>query len=203
MKLVATMRQPEGMYDPNATNARSLTYANSDIAFGLNGRMALQGNFNGLIFYNIEDPAKASLQTIVPCPGGQGDVSIWGNLAFMSVESYGRLDCGQPPPTAGGRGGGGGRGAAGASPSPTPSGTPAAAAAATPPAAGGGRGVGAARSRPDVWRADLRYQRSAESRVRSQACRPAAVRTRIRSSPIRTTRTTFTSMCPARRGLTG
>ena len=140
MKLVATMRQPEGMYDPNPTNARSLTYANSDLAFGLNGRMALQGNFNGLIFYNIEDPTRTSVQTIVPCPGGQGDVSIWGNLAFMSVESYGRLDCAQPPPTAGGRGGGGGRGA-GASPSPTPSGTPAAAAAAAPVAAGGGRGA--------------------------------------------------------------
>ena len=29
------------------------------------------------------------------CPGGQGDVSIWGNLLFMSVEqTRGRLDCG-------------------------------------------------------------------------------------------------------------
>ena len=66
MKLVTTMRQPEGMYDPNATNARSLDYANSDLAFGLNGRLALQGNFHGLIFYNIEDAAKTSLQSIRP-----------------------------------------------------------------------------------------------------------------------------------------
>ena len=100
------MRQPEGMFDPNATNARSLDYANSDLAFGMNGRLALQGNFHGLIFYNIEDPTKTSLQTIVACPGGQGDVSIWGHLAFMSVEGYGRLDCGaQPSPNAGGGGG--------------------------------------------------------------------------------------------------
>ena len=29
------------------------------------------------------------------CPGGQGDVSVWGNLLFMSVEqTRGRLDCG-------------------------------------------------------------------------------------------------------------
>ena len=29
------------------------------------------------------------------CPGGQGDVSTWGNLLFMSVEqTRGRLDCG-------------------------------------------------------------------------------------------------------------
>ena len=31
----------------------------------------------------------------IVCPGGQGDVSIWGNLLFMSVEqTRGRLDCG-------------------------------------------------------------------------------------------------------------
>ena len=88
LKLVKSLRQPDGMFDPNATNPRSLDYANSDLAFGMNGRLALQGNFHGLIFYNIEDAAKTSLQTIVSCPGGQGDVSIWGNLAFMSVESY-------------------------------------------------------------------------------------------------------------------
>ena len=115
MRLVKTMRQPDGMFDPNATSGRSLDYANSDLAFGLNGRLALQGNFHGLIFYSIEDPRQASLQTILACPGGQGDVSIWGNLAFMSVESYGRIDCGaQGPPARG--------------------------AAATPPPPGGGRG---------------------------------------------------------------
>jgi hypothetical protein len=128
MKLVASMKQPEGMFDPNATG-RSLDYANSDLAFGMNGRLALQGNFHGLIFYNIEDPAKTSLQTIVSCPGGQGDTSIYGNLAFMSVEGYGRLDCGsEPSPAAAGRG----RGAA------TP---PAAGAPAAAPAPPGGRGA--------------------------------------------------------------
>ena len=97
LKLVSSMRQPEGMFDPNATG-RSLDYANSDLAFGLNGRLALQGNFHGLIFYNVEDPARVKLETIVACPGGQGDVSIWGHLAFMSVEGYGRLDCGPGRP---------------------------------------------------------------------------------------------------------
>ena len=103
LKLVSSMRQPDGMYDPNATG-RSLDYANSDLAFGMNGRLALQGNFHGLIFYNVEDPARVKLETIVACPGGQGDVSIWGHLAFMSVEGYGRLDCGSATPA--GRGGG-------------------------------------------------------------------------------------------------
>jgi hypothetical protein len=129
LKLVSSMRQPDGMFDPNATG-RSLDYANSDLAFGMNGRLALQGNFHGLIFYNVEDPARVKLETIVSCPGGQGDVSIWGHLAFMSVEGYGRLDCGsQPSP-----GRGAGRGAppaAGAT--PPPAGAPA------PP--GGGRGT--------------------------------------------------------------
>jgi hypothetical protein len=100
IKLVSAMRQPEGMFDPKATNPRSLDYANSDLAFGMNGRLALQGNFHGMIFYNIEDPTKTSLQTIVSCPGGQGDVSVWGNLAFMSVEGYGRIDCSADGPPA-------------------------------------------------------------------------------------------------------
>jgi hypothetical protein len=125
MKLVSSMKQPDGMSDPNATG-RSLDYANSDLAFGLNGNLVLQGNFHGLIFYNVEDPARVKLETIVPCPGGQGDVSIYGHLAFMSVESYGRIDCGSgrpapPTPPAGGaapaaRGAGGGRGTAPADP---------------------------------------------------------------------------------------
>jgi hypothetical protein len=125
------MRQPEGMYDPNSTNGRSLDYANSDLAFGMNGRLALQGNFHGLLFYNIEDPAKTTLQAIVSCPGGQGDTSIWGNLAFMSVESYGRIDCGAQAPA------GRGRGAA----APAAGATPPAGGGAAPPAAGAGRGT--------------------------------------------------------------
>ena len=126
MKLVASMRQPEGMFDPNG--AGGLNFANSDLAFGMNGRIVLQGNFHGLMFYNIEDPSKASLQSIVPCPGGQGDTSIYGHLAFMSVEGYGRLDCGVGRP-------------AGSTP-PTP------AAGAAPPAAGA-RAAGAAAAPPD------------------------------------------------------
>ena len=46
--------------------------------------------------------------TTLVCPGGQGDVSVYKNLLFMSVEMpNGRLDCGaqgfppDPPPAAG------------------------------------------------------------------------------------------------------
>ena len=40
-------------------------------------------------------PASPQLVTSVVCPGGQGDVSVVGNLLIMSVEqTRGRLDCG-------------------------------------------------------------------------------------------------------------
>ena len=151
MTLVASLHQPEGMYDPNPTpGGRSLDYANSDLAFGADGKLALQGNFHGLIFYDISNPAATKLQTIVVCPGGQGDVSVWGHLAFMSVESYGRLDCGaQQSPNAG-------RGRAAPAPAPAASGQAAAATgqtAAGAPAngrgAGGGGGRGQAPPDPD------------------------------------------------------
>jgi hypothetical protein len=140
MRLATTLKQPEGMFDPNPNpNGRSLDYANSDLAFSDSGKLAIQGNFHGLILYDIHEPSEAKLKTIVVCPGGQGDVSIWGNLAFMSVEGYGRTDCAQPPPGAGGRGAApattGGRGAA------ETAGDAAAAAAAAAPAPGGGRGT--------------------------------------------------------------
>ncbi len=141
MKLVQTMRQPEGMFDPSP-NAGGLNYANSDLAFGGDGKLAIQGNFHGLIFYDISNPAATKLQTVIVCPGGQGDVSVWGHLAFMSVESPGRLDC--APPTPGG--GRGGRGAAPAAPAPAAA---TGAAPATPANGGGAGGRGTAPADPD------------------------------------------------------
>jgi hypothetical protein len=83
-----------------------LAFANSDFAF--QGTHLFQGNFYGVSFYDIADPAKTKLITTLVCPGGQGDVSVYGNLLFMSVEMpNGRLDCGVqgfpplPPPEPG------------------------------------------------------------------------------------------------------
>ncbi len=77
-----------------------LAFANSDFAF--QGTHLFQGNFYGVNFYDISNPAKVSLITSLVCPGGQGDVSVYGNLLFMSVEmTNGRIDCGTqgfPPP---------------------------------------------------------------------------------------------------------
>ena len=83
-----------------------LAFANSDLAF--QGNHLFQGNFYGVNIYDISDPAKARLLTSMVCPGGQGDVSVYKNLLFMSVEMpNGRLDCSpqgfppEPPPAAG------------------------------------------------------------------------------------------------------
>jgi hypothetical protein len=66
---------------------------NSDLAFV--GTTLFVGNYNGINFYDISNPAKIKLITSVVCPGGQGDVSVYGHLLFMSVEAAnGRLDCG-------------------------------------------------------------------------------------------------------------
>ena len=83
-----------------------LAFANSDLAF--QGNHLFQGNFYGVNVYDISNPANTALLTSLVCPGGQGDVSVHGNLLFMSVEMpNGRLDCGtqgfppEPPPAAG------------------------------------------------------------------------------------------------------
>jgi hypothetical protein len=70
-----------------------LAFANSDMAF--QGNHLFQGNFYGMNIFDISNPAKTTLLTSMVCPGGQGDVSVYKNLMFMSVEMpNGRLDCG-------------------------------------------------------------------------------------------------------------
>jgi len=82
-----------------------LAFANSDFAF--QGSHLFLGNFYGVNIYDISNPANTTLLTSMVCPGGQGDVSVYKNLLFMSVEMpNGRLDCGtqgfppEPPPPA-------------------------------------------------------------------------------------------------------
>jgi len=83
-----------------------LAFANSDLAF--QGNHLFQGNFYGVSIFDISNPANTTLLTSMVCPGGQGDVSVYKNLLFMSVEMpNGRIDCGtqgfppEPPPAAG------------------------------------------------------------------------------------------------------
>jgi hypothetical protein len=87
---------PEGAAPaPAAAQQRpsGLNFANSDLAFSRNH--VFMGNFHGFTTYDIDNSKKPRLLASVVCPGGQGDVSIHGNLLFMSVEqTRGRIDCG-------------------------------------------------------------------------------------------------------------
>ena len=68
-------------------------FGNTDFAF--QGKHLFQGNYYGINIFDISNPAKPTLLTSMVCPGGQGDVSVYKNLLFMSVEMpNGRLDCG-------------------------------------------------------------------------------------------------------------
>ncbi len=125
MELVATLPKPPGFFDPanpaglppakskpdssgEATEhdeseeneddepyERSplLSFANTDIAFA--GDVMVAGNYHGYNLYRLQDDGVPTLVSSIVCPGGQGDVSIVGNLLIMSVEqTRGRVDCG-------------------------------------------------------------------------------------------------------------
>ena len=118
MELIASLPKPEGFFDPNnpaalpgdrllalagedaaddAAADRSrpalLDFANTDLAFA--GDLMVVGNYHGFKLYDIADPDRPELLSAVVCPGGQGDVSVVGDLLILSVEqNRGRVDCG-------------------------------------------------------------------------------------------------------------
>ncbi len=70
-----------------------LNFGNTDLVF--TGNVLVAGNYHGYDAYDISNPTVPQLLSSVVCPGGQGDVSIVGDLLIMSVEqTRGRLDCG-------------------------------------------------------------------------------------------------------------
>jgi hypothetical protein len=76
-----------------AQRPSGLAFANSDLAFSRNH--LFMGNFHGFNTYDVDSSRRPRLLASVVCPGGQGDVSVRGNLLFMSVEqTSGRVDCG-------------------------------------------------------------------------------------------------------------
>jgi hypothetical protein len=78
---------------PMASGPGALDFANSDLAF--QGNRLFLGNFHGFNTYDIENARNPRLIASVVCPGGQNDVSVHGNLLFMSVEATrARIDCG-------------------------------------------------------------------------------------------------------------
>ena len=114
LTLEYSLQPPPGFFDPEALFAppqsreeaeamqarfrqnpprfTPLALANSDMAMS-NGKLFV-GNFNGFNAYDVSGGEPRLVMSVV-CPGGQGDLSIHGNLLFMSVEeNRGRLDCG-------------------------------------------------------------------------------------------------------------
>jgi hypothetical protein len=70
-----------------------LTSTNSDLAF--KGNYVIQGSYNGYQIWDISNPAAPKLRVANYCPASQSDVSVYGNLLFVSAEgNTGRIDCG-------------------------------------------------------------------------------------------------------------
>ena len=119
LELVASLKKPTGFYDPKNPEMKGsedtdskdedevltieeasrklrspmLSFSNTDMAFKDN--LLVAGSYHGFNIYELQDNGIPNLITSVVCPGGQGDVSVVGNILIMSVEeTRGRVDCG-------------------------------------------------------------------------------------------------------------
>jgi uncharacterized protein (DUF305 family) len=120
LELVASLPRPTGFFDPDnpgelppeppadededadeeeeqptesEKRAPLLSFANTDMAFF--DDVLVAGSYHGFNIYRLQDDGAPILLSSVVCPGGQGDVSVVGNLLITSVEqTRGRLDCG-------------------------------------------------------------------------------------------------------------
>ncbi len=66
MRLLGTAPKP-AEFD----SVRGLTFVNSDLAF--RGNMVYQGNFAGFSIWDVSNPAKPKMVSVVPCITSQGD----------------------------------------------------------------------------------------------------------------------------------
>jgi uncharacterized protein (DUF305 family) len=75
------------------TRSPLLSFANTDMAF--RDDILVVGSYHGFNIYRLQGDRAPELLSSVVCPGGQGDVSIVGDLLILSVEQMrGRVDCG-------------------------------------------------------------------------------------------------------------
>ncbi len=124
VELVATFPRPAGFFDPKnpsdlppviepdeadeaddgdadeddkvkrVERSPFLSFSNTDMAFS--GDKLVVGSYHGFNVYQLQDDGMPKLFSSVVCPGGQGDISIVGDLLIMSVEqTRGRVDCGR------------------------------------------------------------------------------------------------------------
>lgn len=83
--------KPDGWFNPQQLG--DFAFANSDLAFQKN--LVFQGGWRGWQAWDISNPKAPVLRKAFVCQGGQGDLSVYGKLLFMSVEDLGgRMDCG-------------------------------------------------------------------------------------------------------------
>ena len=117
LELITSLRKPTGFFDPTnpegkgsedltednegkttAEISRSLrspmlSFSNTDMAF--RDDLLVAGSYHGFNMYKIDSAGIPNLISSVVCPGGQGDVSIVGDILIMSVEeNRSRIDCG-------------------------------------------------------------------------------------------------------------
>jgi hypothetical protein len=84
---------PKKKPDEEDERASLLSFGNTDMAFA--GDVLVAGSYHGFNIYRLGEEGVPALLSSIVCPGGQGDVSIVGDLLIMSVEQIrGRIDCG-------------------------------------------------------------------------------------------------------------
>jgi uncharacterized protein (DUF305 family) len=115
MTLLASLPKPTGFFDAEnpaglppvissdesdeeverrfGQRAPFLSFSNTDIAFA--GDLMAVGNYHGFNLYRLGGDTPRLVSSVV-CPGGQGDVSIVGDLLIVSVQdTRARVDCGR------------------------------------------------------------------------------------------------------------
>ena len=117
LELITSLRKPTGFFDPTNPEGRGsedltednegkttaeisrslrspmLSFSNTDMAF--RDDLLVAGSYHGFNMYKIDSGGIPNLISSVVCPGGQGDVSIVGDILIMSVEeNRSRIDCG-------------------------------------------------------------------------------------------------------------
>ncbi|MFG3496333.1 LVIVD repeat-containing protein [Streptomyces sp. NPDC047928] len=80
----------ETVHSGNMTHVANIprsafTSVNSDLAF--QGRYAFAGNYDGFRIFDISNPRAPKSVAEVLCPGSQNDISVYGNLLFLSTDS--------------------------------------------------------------------------------------------------------------------
>jgi hypothetical protein len=89
MELVAAARPSTPFFNSSGATERVW---NSDLAF--TSHYVVQGNFSGFQIWDVSTPSAPRVATSYICGGVQGDVSVYKNLLFISVEeNNARLDC--------------------------------------------------------------------------------------------------------------